>query len=749
MEYPVKGIYRHFKGGRYELLYIARHSETDEPMVVYRALYDCGETPLNERIWVRPLSMWSEIVTRDGKSFPRFHLETAEERAEAEGLIPVSDEDAPPEDGGFTLSDEDIPPEDGGFILPDEALTEETLTGAGDIHAVLSSVYGYSSFRPGQEEIINTILSGADVLGVMPTGAGKSICYQVPALTLPGTAVVVSPLISLMKDQVGALVQSGVPAAYINTSLTEAQITAALSRAAKGEYKIIYVAPERLLTGRFLRIMSSLTVSLVAVDEAHCISQWGQDFRPSYLDIPKFISSLPVRPRVCAFTATATQRVRDDIKKLLDLDHPEEFVTGFDRKNLYYNVLRPAHKLEELIRLIEGPYADMSGIVYCSTRKTTEEVAAALEKRGLPVTLYHAGLPESERQANQDAFSRDEKPVMVATNAFGMGIDKSNVRFVIHYNIPGDIESYYQEAGRAGRDGARSDCVLLYSPQDLITRNFFIDHMGEEGGLTEEQITSLKRTAKTRLEAMKSYAVSGSCLRAALLKYFGENPPESCGFCAVCNGLQEQVDMSAYALTALDCVSQLPRPMGSAMVMQVLCGAKTERISSLKLDRLPSYGALSQLPRAVVSDIISSMTDAEVLKVTGSEYPVLTPGRSAEALRSGEKQVFIVRPPEQSARRKKAVKAASYVPTAPAGNAAPADDGSLFRRLKELRLKIAKKRGVAAFMIFNDTALIDMADKKPRTEAEFLLINGVGAKKAKDFAKLFISEILRWEAERR
>ena len=736
MDYPEKGIWRHFKGGRYELLYIARHSETDEPMVVYRALYDCGETPLNERIWVRPLSMWSEIVTRDGKSFPRFHRETEEERMEAEA-IPAPEDELPP-------------PEDGAFILPDD-IPDETVNvipeGTGDIHAVLRSVYGYSSFRPGQEDIINTILSGSDVLGVMPTGAGKSLCYQVPALALQGTAIVVSPLISLMKDQVGALIQSGVPAAYINTSLTETQISKALSRAAKGEYKIIYVAPERLMTGRFLRIMSSLTVSLVAVDEAHCISQWGQDFRPSYLEIPKFISALPVRPRVCAFTATATERVRSDIKKLLELSSPKEFVTGFDRKNLYYSVLRPAHKSEELTRLIETTYADMSGIVYCSTRKTTEEVAAMLEGRGFSVTRYHAGLSEEERQANQDAFSRDEKQIMVATNAFGMGIDKSNVRFVIHYNMPGDIESYYQEAGRAGRDGARSDCVLLYSPQDIITRNFFIDHLGEESGMSEKEAAPLKRTAKARLEAMKNYAVSGSCLRASLLKYFGENPPESCGFCAVCNGLQQKADVTGYALTALSCVRSLPRPMGASMVMQVLCGAKTERVISLNLNTLPDYGALSLLPRNVVSDILSAMTDGSVLKVVGSEYPVLMPGSEAEALEKGNKQIFITRPPvETASRRKKTAKTEKPAPAAPQSRP---DDGSLFRRLKELRLAIAKKRGVAAFMIFNDTALIDMADKKPRTEAEFLNISGVGAKKAKDFAKIFIGEIQRWEDERK
>ena len=745
MDYPKKGIYRHFKGGRYELLYIARNSENDEPMVVYKALYDCPETPLGEGVWVRPLSMWSEIVTRGGKSFPRFALEEAEEE-----LPPASGSPVPPEEEFPPVDDSLIPPEDGffdGLTVPDEPVqANET----GSIHDILRSVFGYSSFRPGQEEIVSAITGGNDVLAVMPTGAGKSLCYQVPALSMGGTAIVVSPLISLMKDQVGALIQSGVPAAYINTSLTDAQIDTALSRAATGSYRIIYVAPERLLTPRFLRLCSRIRISLIAVDEAHCISQWGQDFRPSYLDIPKFVSALPVRPPLCAFTATATEKVRNDIRKLLKLSSPREFVTGFDRKNLYYNVLRPAHKKEELLRLLKSVYADMSGIIYCATRKTTDEIWETLVKEGFCAAHYHAGMSEEERQSNQDAFSRDEKPVMVATNAFGMGIDKSNVRFVIHYNLPGDIESYYQEAGRAGRDGARSDCVLLYSPQDLITRNFFIDHLGEESGMSESEAAPLKRTAKMRLEAMKNYAVSGSCLRGTLLKYFGENPPENCGFCAVCNGLQQKTDVTQNALTALSCIEEMPRPMGSSMVMQVLCGAKTERIASLHLNKLSAYGALSLLPRAVVSDILSAMTDAGVLKVAGSEYPVLVPGENALLLKSGEKQVFINRPPEQtpSARKRSAkAKPAASVPSS-APSSAP-DDGSLFRRLKELRLAIARKRGVAAFMIFNDTALIEMADKKPRTEAEFLTVSGVGAKKAKDFSKLFIGEIQRWEEERK
>ena len=385
--------------------------------------------------------------------------------------------------------------EDASFDAPRDAGEVRKARVTGDIHAILKSVYGYGAFREGQEDVIGAILDGRDVLGVMPTGAGKSLCYQIPALAMEGCAIVISPLISLMKDQVNALTQAGVPAAFLNSSLSERQTAAALSNARGGKYKIIYVAPERLLTERFLSLAAEMNPSMIAVDEAHCISQWGQDFRPAYLDIPEFIRRLPARPRLCAFTATATERVRADIRRLIGLREPLELVTGFDRPNLYYRVLRPANKREALTELLNG-YRGMSGIIYCATRKQVEEICDSLKRDGFRAARYHAGLSDDERRRNQDAFAMDDSGVMVATNAFGMGIDKSDVRFVIHYNMPKDIESYYQEAGRAGRDGERADCVLLYSAQDMITQSFFIDHMGEESNLSPEERSSGSRRVR-------------------------------------------------------------------------------------------------------------------------------------------------------------------------------------------------------------------------------------------------------------
>ena len=518
MNLPKKGIYRHYKGNRYELLGIATHSETLEPMAVYRALGGEGG------VWVRPLSMWSEAVEVDGRRVPRFALER--ECPDAAEEMPVSRETGAEAPGGQNLpksagsaqagrkdaspapqddpsnaiqrtgsaSRTDASPEPQGELPRDEQAASEA-EGAGEAsgdftgrdaglspkYRALKQYFGYDSFREGQEPVVDAILSGRDVLAVMPTGAGKSICYQVPALVLDGVALVISPLISLMKDQVQSLIQSGIPAAYLNSSLSERQFDLALSNAARGKYRIIYVAPERLQTPRFLAAARAMRISLVAVDEAHCISQWGQDFRPSYLEIPDFLSALPRRPAVSAFTATATERVREDILSLLRLDDPVVQITGFDRKNLYFSVTEPSDKNAALLRLLDD-YRGLPGIVYCATRKKVETVYQLLVESGRPATRYHAGLPDSERQANQDDFIYDRRDIMVATNAFGMGIDKSNVRFVIHYNMPKDIESYYQEAGRAGRDGERADCHLLFGRQDIVTQQFFIDHMGEEAG---------------------------------------------------------------------------------------------------------------------------------------------------------------------------------------------------------------------------------------------------------------------------
>ncbi|MBR4235642.1 MAG: DNA helicase RecQ [Clostridia bacterium] len=746
MDYPKKGIWRHFKGGTYELMYIARHSETDEPMVVYRALYECGETPLGERVWVRPLSMWTESVTRNGRTFPRFTY------VGDEAAPPPSDADAPPADASFGeapaafIADAEMQTSEPAIAEADEISagarqdkdTERLDAHVCDVRGILSRVYGYADFRPGQEQAIQSILSGRDTLGVMPTGAGKSLCYQIPALALEGVTIVISPLISLMQDQVNALKQNGVNAAYINTSLTEAQISAALRNAQNGAYKLIYVAPERLATDRFLRACAHMNIALVAVDEAHCISQWGQDFRPSYLDIPGFIKSLPARPRVCAFTATATQKVRSDIKELLGLDEPFELVTGFDRPNLYFNVLRPANKLSKLSELMRT-YADMSGIIYCATRRQTDEVCEYLNQNGVRCARYHAGMSEEERKSAQEAFSMDEIPVIAATNAFGMGIDKSNVRFVIHYSMPKDIESYYQEAGRAGRDGERADCVLMYSPQDLVTQSFFIDHIGEEAKLDARTLSTLKKSARQRLNAMKSYAVSGKCLRASLLKYFGEDAPESCGRCTVCDGRIKRADVTGHAQSVMQLVASSKRAFGAGTLVQALRGSKTENVLRLGLDKSPCYGALKQLSRTAVDSVVEAMTDAGVLAKTDGEYPVIKKGVNWQQAESGELRLYTAE--ETTAAKPKTRRAPTPVLT----DSTP--DARLFALLRDKRTELARSRSVPPFMIFADTSLISMTKLKPHTPEEFMRVNGVGEAKCRAYAESFISCVLKWEKE--
>ena len=774
MDYPKKGRYRHFKGGEYELLYIARHSETDEPMVVYKALYECGETPLGERIWVRPLSMWTETVTRQGQTFPRFAYigESAAAPGE-EDAVPGAEDAAPYEDAPYAdeaYEDEaffafvpDEPPYDEAYeaplpeeaypyadeeasFIPDESPAppmgtaqsvlspaEAKAAYADRIRDILSSVYGYRSFRPGQEEIILNILAGRDSLGVMPTGAGKSLCYQVPALALEGVAIVVSPLISLMKDQVAQLKQSGVSAAYINSSLSESQQDAALSKAMDGAYRLIYVAPERLMTPRFQRLCRSVKISLIAIDEAHCISQWGQDFRPSYLDIPRFLASFPSRPKLCAFTATATERVREDICRLIGLKDPFLQITGFDRPNLYFKVLRASGKRAALEKLMRS-YTDMSGIIYCATRKQTEEVCALLSQNGYNATRYHAGLSEEERKRNQEAFSLDEIPIMVATNAFGMGIDKSNVRFVIHYSLPKDLESYYQEAGRAGRDGMRADCVLLYSPADVHTQKFFIDHLGEEAGLSEHEAEPLKRAARRRLDAMIKYATSNKCLRGQILSYFGQDAPEKCGACSVCDGLYEQVNATKAAQAILSVVDEMRYSVGAGLLNEIARGSGSENIKRRNYNRLVHYGVLANLKTSVISEIIEAMEEADVLSRSTGQYPTLSPGTQAQALRDGELRITIVKPDEPGDKRRRR----SNV------NGAPAD-ASLMNELKALRMQLARERHIAPFMVFSDASLLSMTQVMPHTSEEFMRVTGVGSKKCREYAQVFIDCITKWE----
>ncbi|HZJ83149.1 MAG TPA: RecQ family ATP-dependent DNA helicase, partial [Clostridia bacterium] len=469
---------------------------------------------------------------------------------------------------------------------------------------ILRQHFGYMTFREGQKELIDSILKGKDVMGIMPTGSGKSLCFQVPALLFKGITLVISPLISLMKDQVQALIANGVPAAYINSSLTYNQTVKALENAKGGKYKIIYVAPERLDTLEFLEFSRIANISMVAVDEAHCVSQWGQNFRPSYLKIKAFIDDLPKRPIISAFTATATIEVKEDIIKILELNNPFVMTTGFNRENLYFEVQKPRDKYLALARYLEDN-RDKGGIIYCSTRKAVEEVCENLNRDDYNATRYHAGLSENERSNNQDDFLYDRKLIMVATNAFGMGIDKSNVSFVIHYNMPKNIESYYQEAGRAGRDGTPADCILLYGGQDVITNQFLIDNTDDNNDLDIEILEQVKEKDRERLKQMTYYCHSLDCLREYILKYFDDSSSSFCGNCSNCNTNFEEIDVTEYAQKILSCITRMGQRYGVKMIIDTLRASRAKRILQLNLDKIDTYGLMAGVKEKRVRDIIN------------------------------------------------------------------------------------------------------------------------------------------------
>ena len=592
----------------------------------------------------------------------------------------------------------------------------------------LKTYFGYDAFRGGQEAVIDALLSGRDVMAVMPTGAGKSVCYQVPALLLPGITIVVSPLVSLMRDQVTALVQMGVPAAYLNSSLTFRQYLLALDRAKAGRYKIIYVAPERLETEGFRSFAETADISLVAVDEAHCISQWGQDFRPSYLNIPAFVNSLPKRPPVGAFTATATPDVRGDILKLLELKAPLSVTTGFDRENLYFEVQQPSGKRAALLELVRSR-PGKCGIVYCATRKTVEEVCGFLQDEGIAATRYHAGLEAEERLKNQEDFLYDRAAVMVATNAFGMGIDKSDVRYVIHYNMPKDMESYYQEAGRAGRDGAPSSCILLYSGQDVRTAQFLIEHSEPREELDAVTAAQLRERDRERLRQMEGYCRTRRCLRQYILQYFGESAPDYCGTCYNCLHNFEEVDISREAKLIVRCISETGQCFGAGVIAETLCGAVTDKVRKYHMDRESTYGALRELTQAEVRERIRCLMEEGVLEASSGPYPVLRLTEKAEdvvygtaplLMRSDRKEQHAVRP----------------VPTELEG-----EDAELFRRLRALRAKAARFQGIPAYMVFSDKTLREMAVRRPATMAQLRAVGGVGSAKAERYGRQFLEEI--------
>ena len=606
----------------------------------------------------------------------------------------------------------------------------------------LKTYFGYDTFREGQEKIVEAILTNRDVLAIMPTGAGKSICYQIPALILPGITLVISPLISLMQDQVKALNDAGIHAAFINSSLTENQISKALYLAASGRYKIIYVAPERLENYEFLEFARNVEISMVTVDEAHCISQWGQDFRPSYLKIVEFIKNLPKRPIVSAFTATATEEVKNDILCTLSLADPEVVITGFDRKNLYYSVENIRRKDEFIMEYIEK-HPTESGIIYCATRKNVDNLFELLFKRGVPVTRYHAGLTNETRKKNQDDFIYDRTPVIIATNAFGMGIDKSNVRYVIHYNMPQSMENYYQEAGRAGRDGENSQCILLFSLQDVMIDRMLLDNK-DFSDVDEEDEYLIRQRDIRRLQTMEGYCKTTGCLRNYILEYFGEKTSGPCDNCGNCHREYHEVDMTAEAKWVVNCVAETRGRYGLTIVLGTLMGAKRARLRELRTDQYKSYGTLSGHSEAELRTLISQMTEMGYLYQTQEKYSVLKLG-NITPLKDENTRVIMRTYEEKEPDKKKKIQKTVRKRSTDALTSAGYD---LFEILRKLRLEIAKEESMPPYIIFSDKTLIDMCVKKPSDEEEMLNVSGVGANKLKKYGQRFLQEIQKFCTER-
>ncbi len=595
--------------------------------------------------------------------------------------------------------------------------------------SVLKDYFGHDSFRDGQEQIVDALLDGRDALCIMPTGAGKSMCYQIPALLFDGVTIVVSPLISLMKDQVGSLVQSGVPAAYINSSLSYPQFLRVLSNTEHGKYKIIYVAPERLLTDGFLDTCKKIKISMVAVDEAHCVSQWGQDFRPSYLKIVSFIKSLENRPIVGAFTATATNDVKEDIKKILRLENPFEITTGFDRPNLFFGVIKSSSKDEKLIDLIRER-GDRSGIVYCATRKNVESVCELLCDNGFSATRYHAGLDEYERRKNQEDFVFDRKNIMVATNAFGMGIDKSNVTYVIHYNMPKNIESYYQEAGRAGRDGGEADCILLYSPKDVRLNRFMIENSEGNDELTIEENEQIRERDFERLKHMTFYSTTNDCLRGFILRYFGGDKKAYCGKCSNCLSVHKLVDVTIDAQKIMSCIARTGQRYGKAVICDVLKGSKSEKILKAELNNQSTYGIMKEVTTRHIFGTIDFLAEKEYISADNETEALKLLPKSRDVLFGRER--LVMKKVENS---EKVVK--THRPEVPV-------NADLLDALKALRKSIASKKSVPAYVIFSDATLIDMCKKCPETSDEMLEVSGVGRTKLEKFGKEFLEVIAKF-----
>ena len=596
-----------------------------------------------------------------------------------------------------------------------------------DLQNILKTYFGYDEFRNGQDKLIESIIEGRDALGIMPTGGGKSICYQLPAIALDGITIVISPLISLMKDQVDSLNELGINAAFINSTLDNDEFLKILEGIRGNSYKIVYVAPERLNTDSFINLVKDIRISLVAVDEAHCISQWGHDFRPSYLEIPRFINSLKQRPAVAAFTATATKEIIKEIKRLIGLRNPIEVTTGFDRPNLYYQVLKVSNKSKFLIEYLNENFKNESGIVYCATRKSVESLVKILNDKGFSAVGYHGGMNSEERQNNQDEFILGNKRLIVATNAFGMGIDKPDVRFVIHYNMPKNMEAYYQEAGRAGRDGEKSDCILLYSASDIVKQKLMIQN--------DDIDPKRQEMLYKNLQYLVNYCNTNDCLRNQILNYFDEDSAsDKCKNCSNCIDSSEMVDITLEAQKILSCIYRVNQRYGANMLIQVLRGSKNKKVLEARLDNVSTYGIMKEYSDSAISEIIMTLVSSGYIHMTHDKYPVLKlTSKSADVL-SGKIKLHhkkhLLQKKDEKEKASKSIKGGNIE-----------FDIELFEKLKQYRYKIAQEKGLPPYVIFHDIALKEMAAYLPVNKESFLEIKGVGEKKYENYGEGFIDII--------